>query len=251
MSERAPADAVDHGGLPPHRVRLPVMRQRWEAVTFLHWDYPVEPVQRLLPPALRVEPWNGRAWVGVVALQMRVRPPVGPTPDLSSFPETNVRTYVIGPDGRPGIWFFSLDAASAPAVVAGRLSLGLPYFLAAMTLERQERGRVSYRSRRSRPHAGGAGHDIRVATGAPVARAHTGPFDRYLTARFRLWTSHLGRTISVPVEHAPWPLRGARLLESDEDLVEAAGLPAAVGDPVVHYSDGVDVRIGAARLARA
>lgn len=93
------------------------MRHRWESLTFFHWSCPIEEVQRLLPPGLRIEPWEGRAWVGLVPFRMVVKPPIGPAlPLLSSFPETNVRTYVTGPDGEPGIWFFSLDAGNPAAV---------------------------------------------------------------------------------------------------------------------------------------
>jgi uncharacterized protein YqjF (DUF2071 family) len=42
-------------------------------------------------------------------------------------------------------------------------------------------------------------------------------------------------------------LRAARLLSLDEDLVEAAGLPAPAGPPLVHWSPGVTVRVGVPR----
>lgn len=144
-----PTETGPHRPESPDRIRVPVMRQRWEALTFLHWPYPVVAVQRLLPPALAVEPWEGRAWVGLVPFFMRVRPPLAPAiPGVTTFPETNLRTYVIGPDGRSGVWFFSLDAANWPAVVTGRAAYGLPYHKAKMRLERDSRS-VRYRSTRS------------------------------------------------------------------------------------------------------
>jgi uncharacterized protein YqjF (DUF2071 family) len=96
----------------PYRVRRPVMHNRWDTLTFLHWPYPVDVVQALLPAGLRVEQFDGRAWVGLVPFFMQVRPPgvrwfVPP----GRFPETNVRTYVHGPDGSTGVYFFSLEAA--------------------------------------------------------------------------------------------------------------------------------------------
>src|SRR4051794_8905413 len=106
------------------------MRHRWAAISFLHWPYPAAEIQRRLPDGLEVEPWDGQAWVGLVPFEMTVRPPVGP--GSMQFPETNVRTYVVGPDGRPGVFFFSLDAASATAVTSARASWQLPYFLARM-----------------------------------------------------------------------------------------------------------------------
>jgi hypothetical protein len=224
------------------------MRQRWENLTFLHWDYPVAAVERLLPCGLRVEPWEGRAWVGLLAFHMRVRPPVGPSvPGLTTFAETNLRTYVIGPDGRSGVWFFSLDASNAPAVVTARVLYGLPYFFAAMRIH-QDDDRISYRSRRIGLHQRGVGHDIAVAPGETFPPGELAQVDHYLTARFMLWAAHLGRVLSVAAEHPPWVLRRARLLHVHETLLGVAGLPEPSSDPVLHYSDGVDVRIGKAEV---
>ncbi|MBV9096410.1 MAG: DUF2071 domain-containing protein, partial [Frankiaceae bacterium] len=115
-----------HAATPPEHVTVPVMRHRWHSISFLHWRYDVDDVQRHLPDGLTVEPWDGDAWIGLVPFEMHLGGPAGPR--MLRFPETNVRTYVVGPDGRPGVWFFSLDAASASAVVAARASWQLPYF---------------------------------------------------------------------------------------------------------------------------
>src|SRR3954454_10171968 len=119
-----------HTATPPQPVTVPVMRHRWATISFLHWPYDVEQVQRHLPAGIQVEPWEGQAWVGLVPFEMHLAGPAGPR--LRRFPETNVRTYVVGPDGRPGIWFFSLDAGSAAAVTAARASWQLPYFWSDM-----------------------------------------------------------------------------------------------------------------------
>ena len=49
-----------------------------------------------------------------------------PVPGVSSFLELNVRTYVRAADGKPGVWFFSLDASSRLAVEAARRAYKLP-----------------------------------------------------------------------------------------------------------------------------
>src|SRR4051795_135471 len=133
------------------------MRHRWAAISFLHWPYPAAEIQRRLPDGLEVEPWDGQAWVGLVPFEMTVRPPVGP--GSMQFPETNVRTYVVGPDGRPGVFFFSLDAASATAVTTARASWQLPYYWSDMSISAAD-GRLSYRARRRAPGPRGAGHEI-------------------------------------------------------------------------------------------
>src|SRR5581483_5061957 len=99
------------------------MLQSWCDLTFLHWRYPLEAAQALVPGPLQVETFDGSAWVGITPFVVRaLRPPLLPSlPWISHFPETNCRTYVKGPDGHSGVWFFSLDAARAPAVMGARL----------------------------------------------------------------------------------------------------------------------------------
>ena len=220
----------------------PVMYQQWRRLTFLHWRYPADVVQALLPSGLTVQTFDGTAWVGLVPfLMVGVRAPGVPAlPWLFRFPETNVRTYVHGPDGRDGIWFFSLDAARLPAVLAGRAGYGLPYFWSDMAV-RATAGRLGYRSRRRWPGPTGARCAADVVPGEPV---EAGPAEEFLTARFRLYSRMAGRLVAADAEHGPWPLRRGRVDRLDQTLVQAAGLPDPAGEPLVHVSPGVSVRIG-------
>ena len=88
------------------------MRQTWRNLTFLHWRYPAEVVRRILPSQLTLDTFDGSAWIGLAPFVLAGVRPFGlpATPWISRFPETNVRTYVLGPDGQPGVWFFTLEA---------------------------------------------------------------------------------------------------------------------------------------------
>ncbi|MEO6627268.1 MAG: DUF2071 domain-containing protein, partial [Aquihabitans sp.] len=111
----------------PREVRRPVMLQGWHDLASVHWPFDPEVVQRILPPGLSVDVCAGKAWVGLIPFHMRrIRVPgLPPLGRWSSFPETNVRTYVVAPDGRRAVWFCSLDVTRfAPAVVA-RVAYGL------------------------------------------------------------------------------------------------------------------------------
>src|ERR1041385_7834365 len=98
--------------MPPHRVSHPVMRQSWRDLCFLHWRYPSPIIRRLVPPGLEVDLYDGSAWVGLVPFVIAdlTLPKAPALPWISSFPETNLRTYVVDSQGRRGVWFFSLDA---------------------------------------------------------------------------------------------------------------------------------------------
>lgn len=226
---------------PVRRARL---LQHWNDITWLHWPYPPELVQVLLPSALRVDTFEGRAWVGLVPFRMTsLRPPgLPPLPWLSTFAEINVRTYVVTPDGRRAVWFFSLEVPRSAAVVVARLGFGLPYCWADATIERAG-DRISYQSTRRWP-ADGTRTRIDVEAGASVAPDATIDLEHFLTARFGLATQRRGRLLHGAVDHPAWPLRRGRLLDLDDHLVTAAGLPAPYGEPLVHVADGVPVRVG-------
>jgi uncharacterized protein YqjF (DUF2071 family) len=221
------------------------MIHHWRWITFLHWPYPPDLIQSRLPPGLTVETSNGTAWVGLLPFLMdEVRPPkLPPLPYVSRFPETNVRTYVRGPDGRTGIWFFSLDAARLAVVTAARTGYGLPYHWSDMSIDRVG-DQLRYRSRRRWPGPSGASCDVRMEFDRSLAEPELGDLDYFLTARYRLYSTVAGRLVAADAEHPPWPLCAARLLHVRQDLLQAAHLPAPAGDPVVHASEGVRVRIG-------
>lgn len=237
--------STTHAATPPEPVAIPVMRHRWDTISFLHWPYDVDEVQRHLPRGLEVEPWDGHAWIGLVPFEMHVGGPAGPL--MVRFPETNVRTYVVGPDGRPGVWFFSLDAGSPTAVAVARASWRLPYFWSRMSIHR-DGDRIVYRAQRRARRSRDVGHQLTVVHGDELS--DVGEFEHYLTARFTLWNVVAGQLMRTQADHPPWRLREATMVESHEDLVAAAGLPAPVGEPIVHHSDGTDVRIGAPRRVR-
>jgi uncharacterized protein YqjF (DUF2071 family) len=239
----------------PHSIERPTMRMRWEELTMLHWSYPPEQVQRLLPPHLTVDTFGGSAWVGLVPFMMRIDVPVLPDlPRLLHFPETNVRTYVRDRHGRPAVWFFSLEASSLPAVLTARIGYRVPYTWADMSIERTRGSgplgapttpdRLIYRSRRRWPAPKGATSVVDVTVGPRFGAGEADAFDRFLTARWAL-NSVLGPlVIRANMYHEPWPLYRASVNRCDDELVAASGLEQPTEAPLAHYSPGVSVRCG-------
>jgi uncharacterized protein len=220
------------------------MFQGWRSLTFLHWRYPPDVIRRLLPSNLELDTFDGAAWIGLTPFIVAgLRPPWLPAlPWISQFPEMNVRTYVRGPGGERGIWFFSLEADRLAAVAGARLSYGLPYRWAAMSV-RCHSAEVEYTSRR---HAGPGQAQILVRRKWPLQpNAH----ELFLTARFRLYTRLAGKLAFAQVEHEPWPLESAMLLRLEQNVIERSDVPAPAGEPLVHFSRGVHVRIGRPQFA--
>src|SRR5579884_821766 len=167
-----------------HPVRTAVMVQTWRDLTFLHWSFDPGAVRRLLPAQLELDLFDGKAWIGLVPFRITglTLPHAPSLPWLSAFPETNVRTYVTGPSGRRGVWFFSLDAARLLAVAGARAGFGLPYFWSRMRVTRTPAA-VRYRSVR---RGGPAAHsDIVVEPGARIDDPSEQEW--FLTARFCLY----------------------------------------------------------------
>ena len=230
---------------PIRPVSKPIMLQGWHKLTSLHWRYPPHVVQSILPEGYRVDTFDGDAWVGLIPFHMRrIRiprlPPFGP---LSTFPETNIRTYIVDPHGRRAVWFASLDINRLIPTVVARVSYQLPYCWSNMSIE--ETGDViTYTSRRRWPRkTRGASSTVSVRRGEMIDPANITDLEHFLTARWALGTT-LGRQLMwADVDHPAWPLQRAELLSWDETLMHAAGLPEPSGEPVVLYSPGVDVRI--------
>jgi uncharacterized protein YqjF (DUF2071 family) len=222
-----------------------VMKQEWRRLTFMHWPYDPAVVQRLLPEGLTVETYDGMAWVALVPFEMMAKASFGPeVPWASHFWETNVRTYVTGPDGRTGVWFLSLDASRFGAVAAARLAYSLPYFWSRMRLVETDEGRqLLYATERRWPRPA-AQSVVQVRIGEAFRPDELSERDHYMTARFALWARTRRGLKWTPADHAPWPLHRAELLHLDDGLMAATGLPAPEGNPVMHYSPGVAVRIG-------
>ena len=224
------------------------MMQRWATLTFLHWSFAPDVVQRLLPPSLTVETFpndNGddRAWVGLVPFAMHVwLPHTRPMPWVSNFCETNVRTYVRDDAGRSGIWFFSLDAARLGAVVTARVSYRLPYFWSRMRFAQFGASR-EYSCVRRWPGPT-VTSTVALEVGEPFGATELRARDHWLTARWLLFSVAGDRRRFARAWHAPWSLQRATVRRCDDGLVVAAGLPQPTDEPIVHYSDGVDVRIG-------
>ncbi len=215
------------------------MSQTWRRLTFLHWPYDPSLVRSLLPSGLELDTFDGVAYVGLIPFEIHnLR-------GIPHFPETNVRTYVIGPDGSRAVWFFSLDAGRLLAVIGARAGYHLPYFWANMRVTSED-GTIRYNSRRKWPHS--SRHFTNIAV-RPGESAELTERDHFFTARYRLYTLIRGQLGCAQIEHEPWPLNRATLLHLDQNLIEAAGLPSPKGAPMVHYSAELHVKIGHARVA--
>ena len=223
-----------------------VLRQRWAELAYFHWRYPAATVQTLLPDGVRVDTFDGSAWVGLIPFVMRdVRVgPLPPIPYLSTFVEINVRTYVVDANGRRAVWFFSLDVPRSAIVGVARTAFALPYcWSPGASFVEIDADRRRYRMDRRWPRGGGSA-DIAFTVGAPVPAADVDEFSHFLSARWALLTTRGGGVLRGAVHHPRWPLHHVSRHAIEQDVIERAGLPRPEGEPHALCSPGVDVDVG-------
>lgn len=219
-----------------------VMRQTWSDLLFAHWPVSVEALRAVVPASLPLDTFEGQTWLGVVPFRMSgVRARFAPAlPGLSAFPELNVRTYVTR-NGRPGVYFFSLDAANA--VAAARILFHLPYFRAHMRLTHAG-GEVAYDSVRTHRGAPPAAFHGRYASTGPAAPPPPGSLAYFLTARYCLYATDEAETVyRAEIDHAPWPLQAAAAEIAVNTLAAAHNLALPDTPPLLHFARRLEVRV--------
>jgi uncharacterized protein len=237
--------------LPPGKWR---MAQRWNDLLFAHWPIPIDAMARLLPSGLEVDSFDGYAWAGVVPFWMdRVRTRTVAercvtVPGTGEFCELNLRTYVRSRvTGLRGVYFFSLDAASALAVLGARTLFHLPYFLASMHRKTTPDGVIEYTSKRLL-----SGRSVRFeASYSGLNNAGKpgvdGTLEHFLTERYCLFTPHGGRVLVGHIHHLPWPLQAAEAEIRVNELPATHGIALPNRAPVLHFARELHVYIWSLR----
>jgi uncharacterized protein len=213
--------------------------QWWRNLLFLHWHVPREEVRAIVPDELELDLWEDRTYVGLVPFRMhRIRPKWWPVAWGLNFLECNLRTYVHY-RGRPGVYFFSLDASNWLACQGARVGWSLPYFHAKMSEEMPD-GAIDFRVDRNPS----TGLTLRYRIGAPMGPSEPGTVEHFLLERYLLFTKRRGKILCGHVHHVSYPTYHAEVLDLEESLFEAAGLTAPARPPeFVHWSPGVDVDV--------
>ena len=219
-----------------------VMAQSWHDLLFAHWRVEEAALRRHIPAGLEIDTFEGQAWLGVVPFRMsgvRLRG-MPATPGLSAFPELNVRTYVVA-DGKPGVWFFSLDAGNRIAVAIARAWFHLPYFRARMSCE-ERNGWIEYKCGRSHRGAPCGVLSGRYRPIGKIFSAGSGSLEHFLTERYCLYAAdHEGRLIQGEIHHAPWALQAAEAELVSNTMPEAAGIYLPPAKPLLHFAKRQDV----------
>jgi uncharacterized protein YqjF (DUF2071 family) len=212
------------------------MMQSWHDLLFAHWRIPADQLRPLVPPSLELDTFEGEHWLSVTPFFLRLKP--RGLPVLFRFPELNCRTYVTY-HGKPGIFFFSLDAGSRLAVWGARTFYHLPYFHSAMSI-RSEHGRFNYSCRRLSSAA------TLSATYTPLGdlrHAARGTLEHWLTERYCLCAYSQSRLFRAEIHHQPWSLQDATCHIPENTIAAAAAIHLPETPPLLQFSREIDVLI--------
>jgi uncharacterized protein YqjF (DUF2071 family) len=200
---------------------------------FAHWRVPLESIQRLIPPELRLDTYQDAAWVSAVAFDLETRR-IGVT---LRFPELNLRTYV-RMNNTPGVFFLSLHAGHRLGVALARRLTPLPYFHAPIQVART-------------PSA--------FAFASPLFRAdcrlgdrdfepQPSSLDEWLLERYAgFCRDRSGGLFQVAVSHPRWRIRGEEFRLRAATLGRLSGIDLEREPDVWHFSDGVAARVSGFR----
>jgi uncharacterized protein YqjF (DUF2071 family) len=215
---------------------------RWLDLLFAHWPVDRTALAARLPAGLELDTFEGEAWLGIVPFTMADVAPRGipALGALSTFPELNVRTYVVR-NGTPGVFFLSLDAASRLTVEGARLAFHLPYFHARMSSYRQGDD-VYYATRRTDRRGRQAEFKARYGPTGAVESAAPGSLEAWLTDRQQLFSRDGGGAIwRAQIAHRSWPLQPATADITLNTMASAHGLELPDRPPHLRFAARLDV----------
>lgn len=243
MEEPAVPNGRDHRPwLAPPRPWM--MRQVWHDLMFMHWPVSIAQLRPLIPSSLHIDTYEGQAWLAVVPFRMSgIRPRFLPTvPWLSAFPELNVRTYVVAED-KPGVWFFSLEAANLVAVAVARWWYLLPYFYAQMSCVHVGES-IYYESRRIHRGVPAAAFSGQYHPVSDVFSPTGGSFEYWLTERYCLYTADAQqRLYRGEIDHPPWSLQVGEATIRENTMTLPIDIQLADTLPLLHFARRQDVHV--------
>jgi len=214
-----------------------IMTQRWNDLLFLHYSFAPEVVRTVVPEVLTLDTYERRAWISVVPFWINhLRPPgVLSVPWFSRFNEVNVRTYVTY-GGKPGVYFFSLDASNLSAVWGARVFYRLPYWQASIKVKGKGTANIDYHSKRQH---GPKPAELVCSYGPADARmqsAHPGSLLHFLSERYCLYSASRGRLYRAEIHHLPWPLHSAKFEVRQNSMAQTAGLQLPAQPDLAHFT---------------
>lgn len=205
--------------------------QEWNKALFFHYRIDASILKELVPKDLEINEIDGSAWVSLVAFTMeKIRPRFLPAfSPISDFDEINLRTYVIK-DGKPGVYFLSIEAGKLFSAFIAKTLSGLPY--EKSTIKRTDN---SYRANHTKKN-----FSLLADFLIGMKVKHKTELDLFLTERYCLYLEENKHLYRYEIQHLPWKINELELdfLAIDYQIND---LKLDSNPDLIHYSKGVQV----------
>jgi uncharacterized protein len=219
------------------------MRQSWHQLLFAHWPVEAESVRQFIPPPLQLDVYEGQAWIGILpfhasGIRLRGLPPI---PLASAMAEVNVRTYVTL-EGKPGVFFFSLDATNWLAVHGAKRLYHLPYYWADIDVRTSFNG-IDFHSVRHGVEGDSYQLYCQYRPVSDPAVSEKGTLEYWLTERYCLYSTHKSSQYRCNILHQPWLLQRAEAVFHQNTMLQLPGVTLPYEPALLHYAERQDVVI--------
>lgn len=249
-----------------HRPWLPpdsqwLLSQSWNDVLFAHFAMDPPALRRLVPDALTLDLYDGAAWLTISAsCTSHMRPSgIPPLPGISFFPQLNLCTCVTM-QGKPGLFYFSVDAANLSAVWFARVFFRMQYWHAAIqisgaTIQGRKPQKRSIHFRSSRLHGpaaanGVAQFDVIYSPEGEPERARPGSLDEFLTERYCIYSWNRRKYYRTEVHRQPWPLQRTSIEIRANSIAAPFGLALPIKPDLCHFSRSLKMLVWAPEAIR-
>ena len=219
----------------------PILFQKWEKLSFMHWRVDKNIIKRHIPDNLTLDLYDNEAYIGLIPFMMKnVRPWWSVSvPFISNFPEFNIRTYVKKGNTR-GVFFITLDAQSIITRIYASNFFHLPYrYSRGYVIDKN--GSFSWRSNRLYK-----GYKLKGSCEGygEYQQAKKGSLEEFLLERYYLFTSSGVYIKRGRISHERWNLKKARPKILINDFLESIslGVTQLLKPDFCHISDGVEVK---------
>lgn len=212
-----------------NRVDRWVIAQRWSQVSFLSFRCEVAFLREKIPLGLEIDTFDGSGWLSIVPFRMsHIRFPYTPSLPWISLWELNLRTYVTY-EGRPGIYFFTLDTDNWLGRTIAKYCFHLPYRFRKMN-GRQRENRQDFTAPGS--------FNMEAEVGVSVEKD---ALDAWLVERYCLYTDHKQVLYRGDALHEPWQLRELKVFSYEDRLSPQFGFDSA-REMRARFSEPLEVR---------
>lgn len=205
--------------------------QEWNKAIFLHWQVELTELQKFVPKELKIDLFEGKPWVSVVAFSMeRIKPKNLPSfPPLSNFDEINIRTYVKS-DNKSGVYFLSIEGGKKLSCIFSKGISELPYRFSK--IKRTENKYEAINSEFNDTL------NIEFTIGKELTKKTK--LDKWLTERYVLYQDTVNSINEFEIHHLEWPFKEIELKKVGLNYQRFNNL--INNEPrIVQYSTGVKV----------